>query len=446
MIPEDNYPRALIINNLFSEKSGSGIFLGRLFTNWPVSKLATICSGNLPPDWKKCRLHYRTGNLEFKLKAPFKWIFSNMASCSVLPSFEKTSIVNTAEKKVSDNTLRYQNIFRKFLHFLGNEELFYDVGPSIELLEWVQKFQPEVIYGICSSLNSLLFLRSMQQNLCIPLVLHFMDDWPASLYRHSLTAMMLRSRYLVQFSELICSSDVAVAICKEMAEEYQHRYQRVVLTLPMPVELPPYQALVRKKWIASKPFRIRYGGRVGWAIRDSLADISEAVRSLRQDGFDVVFDITTFQLEEVPKVCFSSNGVNVAIPGPLADLPRTQAEADVLIICYDFDQESFRQARYSMPSKMADCMASGTPILVYGPSNLPVVEYARRDGWGMVVDNRDAVALRGAIIELMGSAALREHLGKTAKRLASNIHDANKVSESFYEIMRGASDKHRVVL
>jgi glycosyltransferase involved in cell wall biosynthesis len=130
--------------------------------------------------------------------------------------------------------------------------------------------------------------------------------------------------------------------------------------------------------------------------------------------------------------------VAVQSPGPLADLPRLQAEADVLVVCYDFDAESFQMARYSMPGKLAECMASGSAILIYGPAGLPVVEYAKRSGWGKVVDRQDPAALRAALRELMDSAALREQLGRTARRLAAERHDAKAVSEELRRLLTAA--------
>lgn len=438
---EEDYPRTLIVGAYFSEQSGSGTFLGRLFSNWPTDRVAAVCGGISSPDWLRCSRYYQTGDLEFRIYGSFKRFLSIIASGTIHPSAMVVTPVDKVSRKISLSRRLAQYAWRAFLRLLGGGEILYDVGPSLQLLEWVQDFQPEIIYGHFSSLNSLRFLSRLQQALDIPLVLHFMDDWPATLYRDNWLSCFLRPRYLTEFAALVGSSSVAIAICKEMAEEYEQRYHRPVLSLPMPVEMDGYLTTARKQRKVGQPFRLRYGGRVGWAIRESLGDLAQAIHSLRQNGADVTFDIATFQTEQVTPVCYSSSGVNVHTPGPLAEMPQMQAEADILIICYDFDQESFLQARYSMPSKLGDCMASGTPILVYGPAGLPVVEYARREGWGKIVDRRDPNVLRAAICELMESESLRGQLGEKAKHLTTEIHDAKVVSESFRTILQGAIDR-----
>jgi glycosyltransferase involved in cell wall biosynthesis len=76
-------------------------------------------------------------------------------------------------------------------------------------------------------------------------------------------------------------------------------------------------------------------------------------------------------------------------------------------------------------------MASGTPCLVYGPAGLPVVEYARREGWGLVVDDPAPEALDQAIVRIKGDAGLREKLGRRARELVRLRHDACVVAEKF---------------
>lgn len=432
-----DYPRTLIVGALFSEQSGSGTYLGRLFSGWPKDRVATVSGTPEVPDWNRCPTHYRTGQLRFPLSLLSRWLLSNGPAGPMLPPVSPLASAQSAPglQKVSIARRLARYPWRALLRLTGGGDMLFRANPSAQVLAWARKFQPDVIYGHCAGLNSVIFLRQIQQALGCPVVLHFMDDWAETTHQGGWMAKWQRPRYVSEFHKLIQSADVTIAICQEMAEEYEKRYQRPVLWLPMPVELEAHQGAARNQWTAGRPFRIRYGGRVGWAIRESLADLARGVHELRKEGTDVEFDIATFEPETLPDVCRTLSGVNVQIPGPLADLPRLQAEADVLLICYDFDPHSFEQARYSMPAKLAPCMASGTPILVYGPAGLPVVEYARREGWGKVVDQRDPEVLQAAVRELMESAQLREQLGKTAKRLAAERHDAKVVSEEFREIL-----------
>lgn len=437
------FPRTLIVGAHFSEDTGVGTFLGRLFSGWPPERLATVCDSRARPDWRRCSRQYRAGDLEFRLRAPFRWLAPEHESGPLSPQAGQGAPAAGGLQRVSRVNRRARSARSAVRRFLGGGEFLYRIGPSPPLLSWVREFRPEVLYGHCSTLDSVLFLRETQRALGLPLVLHFMDDFPEALYRKGWVARLMRRRYLTEFSGLVRSAAVRIAICREMAEEYEKRYRQPVRWLPMPAELAAYRDEARTRWVASRPFRLRYGGRVGWAIRESLADVAGAVRALRQGGEEVVFDIATFQAEELPESCRAAAGVQVLVPGPLADLPRLQTDADALLICYDFDPASFRQARYSMPSKLADCLASGTPILVYGPAGLPVVEYARREGWGVVVDRRDPAALRAAVRELMTSAALRERLGRTAQRLAADRHDAGAVSACMREMLQQAARRER---
>lgn len=434
-----HYPRTLIVGAHFSEDTGVGTYLGRLFSGWPTERLATVCDSRERPDWRRCRRHYQAGSLEFRLRAPFRWLGPDIYSGPVNPPAAGQERSTAPRPPASRPGRAARELRRAVRRLLGGGEILYRIGPSPQLLSWVREFRPQLLYAHCSTLDNLLFLRGIERALGLPLALHCMDDFPGSLYRDGWVSRLVRRRYLAEFAALVQSATLRIAICREMAEEYERRYRQPFSWLPMPVELQAYRGIARTQWAAPRTFRLRYGGRVGWAIGESLTDLAAAVQSLRREGQDLVFDIATFQGDEVPAACRDADGVAVQIPGPLAEVPLLQAQADVLVICYDFDPASVRRARYSMPSKLADCMASGTPLLVYGPAGLPVVEYARREGWGEVVDRRDPAALRAAVRELMTSAALRERRGRIALRLAAKRHDARAVSGRLMELLNKAA-------
>jgi glycosyltransferase involved in cell wall biosynthesis len=422
-------PRVLIVNAYFTDQSGNGNYLGRLFSCWSNDEVATISRDYAEPDLSRCKRHYQVGDKEIRIFKFFEYIIKKN---------KKKQSAQLKSKKYIECRKTRKNILHNFIKYLGIEELFYSIDISDELYEWIMRFKPDVVYGVCSNLNSIRFLYKINKKLNLPFILHFMDDWPSNLYLQSITSRFLRLTYLKEFNDLVKISDISIAICKEMATEYKKRYNREILYLPMPVELRQYDELTKKCFNnKSKKFKIRYGGRVGWAIRESLADIAIQVDILNKEGFNIVFDIVTFQMEMVPEICYKIDAVKIEKPGPLSDLPKYQSESDLLLICYDFDNESYRQARYSMPSKLADCMASGTPILVYGPKGLPVVEYARREGWGSVVDIRSAKRIKDAISELVQSHEEREILSSKAKILSIKKHDSEIISRKFCKIIMG---------
>ena len=87
-----------------------------------------------------------------------------------------------------------------------------------------------------------------------------------------------------------------------------------------------------------------------------------------------------------------------------------------------------------MPTKVPAYLASGTPILVYGPPEAAQVAYAEREGWGLVVNRRNPQALDAAIAALQTDNSLRQRLSARARSLAAN-HDIRHVRRQFQDLL-----------
>ncbi len=198
----------------------------------------------------------------------------------------------------------------------------------------------------------------------------------------------------------------------------------------------------KKTWEAGSPFRIRYGGRIGNAIYESLIDLAEAIEEINDSGIPVSFDLYT----DVPENEFMEKiskfkSTNVYSKLPYEQVPISMAEADLLVIPYDFNSQSVRFIQYSMASKVSEFMASGTPILVYAPEQTAVVKYANSQKWGSVVSQRNKTLLKQMIIQLIQNPDLRESLGRQARALAFQNHDASEVRKSFQRKLALAAEK-----
>jgi glycosyltransferase involved in cell wall biosynthesis len=120
------------------------------------------------------------------------------------------------------------------------------------------------------------------------------------------------------------------------------------------------------------------------------------------------------------------------------------AGADLLVIPANFDRASFQYIKYSMPAKSVAYMISSCPVLLYGPPNVPPVEYAQREGWGFVVDTPDPLRLKQAIAALMRDEALRQKLGLRGREVAVRNHDGKRLRAWFHDLLCRAGEEDAV--
>ena len=165
-----------------------------------------------------------------------------------------------------------------------------------------------------------------------------------------------------------------------------------------------------------------------------LIDCCQAVDQLAKEGLAVQLDIHCPPLHLAGMEDQFAISHAIKLHGPLIDDDHffsTICSADILLIPANFDQRSIDFIRYSMPTRIPAYMASGTPILVYGPVEIGQVQYAEKAGWGLVVSACDAVALKKAIMRLSKDRDLRERLSKKALKTAISHHDAKMVQQKF---------------
>jgi hypothetical protein len=131
----------------------------------------------------------------------------------------------------------------------------------------------------------------------------------------------------------------------------------------------------------------------------------------------------------------------VRVEGPLVDdevFFRRIREADLLLLPVGFDSATVEFIRYSMPTKVPAYLVSGTPILAYGPAGVAQIDYARREGWALVVDREGVEPLADAMQMSLADVDLRQQLVRHALDTAMQNHDATVVRQRFQSRLRDA--------
>jgi glycosyltransferase involved in cell wall biosynthesis len=195
--------------------------------------------------------------------------------------------------------------------------------------------------------------------------------------------------------------------------------------------------------VKGKPSRVLYFGSVfANAQLGSLVDLCRSVARLNADGMPLELEIAS------PAPQLAAHRDALAIHPAIRLVHPTQddreyfatlATADALVLPINYDAETVDYIRYSMPTKVPAYLASGTPILVYGPAGVAQVDYAARDGWGHVVCERDPAALDKAVRRILTDKPLRESLRLRAQALASVNHDSVRVRAKFQDALKAAA-------
>jgi glycosyltransferase involved in cell wall biosynthesis len=424
-------PRILLVaSSGFNGVTGTGITFSNLFRGWPDDRLYAAYSDVVPAQFDVCQNFFRLGPKELS-----RW----PGSRNVAPGYiqDRDTAVMRREA-VASQSAGWKRALRRSL--VGNT--WPDVGRvSAELDSYIRAVQPQLIYTILGTMGFTQLALSISEAYNIPMAVHFMDDYMATLYSGGLLSPLIRSHLLRLTERAVRRASVNFAIGDMMAEAFSKRWSRPFIPVQnaVDVESVPVAQPLRD---VQKPMRLAYIGSIfTYAQASSLADIAQAVAQLTAVGRPISLDIySPLHLAESFR---ASLEISPAIQ--LHDTIREDAaffktltEVDALVLPVNFDRGTVDYIRYSMPTKVPAYLASGTPILAYGPLETAQIAYAQREGWGIVVDKRDPQMLRDAILALSADNALRASLSKRAREVAIR-HDIRNVRSLFQGILAGAA-------
>ncbi len=94
-----------------------------------------------------------------------------------------------------------------------------------------------------------------------------------------------------------------------------------------------------------------------------------------------------------------------------------------LLLPFSFDEQQRTVVSTSLPTKTADYLASGVPVLVHAPPYATITHLASSEGWADVVDEPSIERLATALRRLANDKSLRKRLVENALRIARARYD-----------------------
>ena len=309
--------------------------------------------------------------------------------------------------------------------------------------EWVRDFRPDLVYSVLGGVWMMRLAVEVATRSGRPLVPHFMDDWPSTMYTDRELFGLARRRVGTGLREVLGVAPMGLAISEQMADEYQTRYARPFAPFGNSVDESaftrrPVEPASAPDGLPGLPVRLVYLGGLHLNRWRPLVDIASALTAVDPDA-RLVVHAPDADLQTFGGVLAGCAGIRLAGPVTSDQVPRVLAGADILVHIESFDPADRRFTRLSLSTKIPQYMAAGRPILGYGPAEVASIRHIETARSGLVVGRRSPGALTAAVSRLVTDSALRDELGGNGYRFAVRHHARQQVTDRLISVLRCAA-------
>lgn len=254
-----------------------------------------------------------------------------------------------------------------------------------KLNRWLDDFSPECVFLAFSDDYFILQIALyVSERYGIPVVPCIGDDY----YFNggiSLSPIyyLYRKTYKKLVREVFKRSRKAIYISEKIKEKYNSEFglagETVYLT----------SSIERKTFtpVNTNLPTITYFGNIRMGRNYSLCDIADALSQINP-----IYELSVYSNEAdhlYTKVLLANQHINYHGSVPYSEVKKLMVQSDITVIVEGFKKEHIRESRYSLSTKAADALASGTMILAYGSAECGVIEYMRETGAAVVCNDKN---------------------------------------------------------
>ena len=384
------------------------------FKDWCANDIAQLYVHSEVPTDTICKNYYRITDKEM-----IKSVFTRKSG-AVLKEADIREGLSDSRTDSGNIAKLYQKARKRtpFIYFARN--MWWKLGKwkTKKLLNWVDDFNPDVIFlasGDYSFIYDIALKLAKYKN--IPLVVSCMDDY----YFHNknenkLLGKMVHRSFMKQVKRTMDYATCIFPICEKMGKDYSKLFNKPYHTLPTPSTL-------NKPLEEEKTNAISYIGNLGYKRNEQIIKLGQALLKVQSDKKPQYIDV--YSAESRPEILKDLNEENgIKFHGAISadEVLKVMGKSLAVIHTESFDKETRKSVAYSVSTKIADSLASGTPILAYGPGEVASIEYLVENNAAFCVTSDSE--LEASLCELIENQEKREEIVKHALDLAKKNHDS----------------------
>lgn len=194
---------------------------------------------------------------------------------------------------------------------------------------------------------------------------------------------------------------------------------------------PKDNAFSREHGLTNK-FVVTHAGNLGYVYDlDALLDVARMVRSESNIRFLIVGDGVDRGRLQDRAATLGLDNVQFLPFQPRDRLPLLRAASDVQVALYRHGS-----ARFSMPSKVYEIMASGRPVLASADMDSDLSQLVARTGCGICIEPHSPEKLGAALLALYRDPALRRRMGRCGRDEAVRTYSREAIVAQYEDLCR----------
>lgn len=425
-----SHNRVIIVGTIPYNKNTSSRAFDAYFHNWEKENLCQIFSNTKTPVKGHCGSLYQITD-ERLLK---KWLHKIdevgvIYEDKDLPIDWDSNDLEVGSKVVDklykigskDSPLKY--ILRGILW----KEKYWNTK---KLNKWLDEFKPECVFLAFSDdyfIPRIALYISKKYN--IPIMSCIGDDYYFN-DKRSLSPFYYyyRKTYKRLINQVFKRPGSAIYIGNKIRDKYNVEFGLEGKTVYLTSEIKRREFRTIKE---DKP-KFIYCGNIRLGRNNSLADIGYALQRINVNYYIDVY--STERNAEFIKVLQECPGIKFHGAIPYKEVMALTADSDVSIIVEGFNKQDIVTTRYSLSTKAADAIASGSNIFVYGPIDCGVIEYMQGTGCATVCTEK--TVLESQLRKLITDKGIQKRMYNKAIQVSLEDHDKDKnrlLAEKMFE-------------
>lgn len=301
-----------------------------------------------------------------------------------------------------------------------------------ELNAWMDEFKPECVF---LSFSDDYFIPQIAlyaaQRYDIPIVSSIGDDYYFNgVFSLSPLYHLYKYTYRRLIRRVFAHGGSAIYISDKIRDKYNAEFglRGETVYLVSEMERRPFRPVDREKPVIS------YFGNIGLGRNESLNEIGRALGEF-SPGYKL--RICSSETDPALIAVFEGNP-NVEFLGsiPYAQVEEQTRQSDIVVIVEGFCPEDVLLTRYSLSTKVADSLASGAQILVYGSPECGVIEYMASTNAAAVCTEKEKLAQ--TIWNLIDDEDCQKRYYDNAVRVTQEHHRLESSTATFRGVVEKA--------